>query len=172
MTFRRKTTKVLTAYFEWLLENNASLLKQVRRQQEIVTARGLKLDTNAATISILDAKVAKLNVDLAYERDVSATVKADLKHIRLDKWTLMYSHNNSGGYDWVTPKQWQTFAEMGYETDSRFTMHKHVIAKSENEALMQLKREFYQVTGDTGDEPGCSCCGAPHYLRVEEGWTE
>jgi hypothetical protein len=117
-------------------------------------------------------KLLKSNSQLAGE-----IVEAKLaKHLGykegMKKYTLKYSHNNSGGRDWITPKQWRTFKQWGYTVQEPYTAERQAWATCQSMALAILKRDFTEITGQTGDELGCACCGPPHWLYAEEGWDE
>jgi len=67
-----------------------------------------------------------------------------------------YSHNNSGGQDWLTKEQWKALEDNGWKTD-----HCHSATK-EFKYLEWGIREWEDITGEYPNEEGCQCCGPPH----------
>ena len=68
--------------------------------------------------------------------------------------------NNSGGYDWLTEGHLAALADRGWAIET-FEITRLL---PEVEAMA----EFESLTGYTGNERGCDCCGSPFYSYEED----
>ena len=91
-----------------------------------------------------------------------------------------YHANNSGGDWWLTDEDWYKLEEAGWEVEwfkndpsDRFAVEGRFLGAL---AMTALRRglpyekaieEWERVTGQSADEKGCPCCGAPHYFYEE-----
>lgn len=73
-----------------------------------------------------------------------------------------YSHNNSGGYDWMDDDDWAALAARGWvlDTHNGLTYGADRTGLSRDEAI----REWEAATGQSSTAEGCECCGPPHYF--------
>lgn len=92
---------------------------------------------------------------------------------------LNYSSNNSGGSWWLCDDDWKNLEDAGWEVDwireredrdgERFlgalAYSASKVVSSRSEANDQI-REFERITGQSVDDQGCNCCGAPHYFTL------
>ncbi len=79
---------------------------------------------------------------------------------------VRYSHNNSGGYDWLDADDWAALAAAGW-----------VLGRSINNRVYDAERtgltldaavaEWKSITGQDPAEDGCECCGPPHSFYVD-----
>ena len=76
------------------------------------------------------------------------------------------SLNNSGGYDWVSDDQKEALAVLGWDVES--SPYQITRLLKEDAALA----EFTEVTGYTGGERGCDCCGMPFHWYEEDATPE
>ena len=77
----------------------------------------------------------------------------------------LYSSNNSGGSWWLSEQSWHDLEAAGWVVlwkDGVGAVATYAVAPfmSEEEAI----ESFESVTGEDTDEPGCPCCGQPHYF--------
>jgi len=76
-----------------------------------------------------------------------------------------YSHNNSGGSDWLERDDWDALLDHGWKVtwwgdggpDDRGYMAEKVF-----ESLDAGVTEWEKVTGQRAADNGCECCGPPH----------
>ena len=82
------------------------------------------------------------------------------------------SENNSGGSAWLSENQHEALRERGWDVQLRHfglaSIAKDFEGTSENVAIAAARMEFYEATGFTGDEIGCTCCGQPFYFTANE----
>ena len=88
------------------------------------------------------------------------------------KFLVEYTHNNSGGSQWISRKEverleavgWKAFwfdSERFYRATKVFEASCSALARAEGEQEL----EFF--AGLNLDARGCPCCGPPHYVSVE-----
>lgn len=97
---------------------------------------------------------------------------------------IEYSSNNSGGYWWLTDKDWEALEGAGwvvewlkddpnYVTDENgeWLGTKALRAKRYDLPMEMVMAEFAMLTGQDLGDTGCSCCGEPHsfYAYDENG---
>lgn len=66
-----------------------------------------------------------------------------------------YSHNNSGGFDWLDEEDWKNLEAAGW------TLEFHSAYKA-FPSLSDGIDEWVEITGQDPDAEGCECCGLPH----------
>ena len=85
--------------------------------------------------------------------------------------TIHYSHNNSGGRDWLTADDWAALAARGWVLDTY--EGRTYGADRTGLSLDEAIREWEVATGQPSTAEGCPCCGPPHYFyrndRAEMG---
>lgn len=72
-----------------------------------------------------------------------------------------YQHNNSGGFDWLTPTMWDDLVKAGWVVDNKFGNRIYSVIRhglSLHDAIV----EWQKVTGLDPAAMGCNCCGRPH----------
>ena len=90
------------------------------------------------------------------------------------KYIVEYSHNNSGGRDWVTQDQYKELLSLGWKTTLDFgddyinDVEKEVEAYYIDEAQDIAIDEWETVTGQYVYAEGCECCGPPHSFHTRE----
>lgn len=82
-----------------------------------------------------------------------------------------YSHNNSGGYDWLDQEDWDKLISRGWRKAGFQSVVKAF------PTLEDGVREWTEIVQQDSDEPGCSCCGQPHRfydfpLSQDVDWNE
>jgi len=89
--------------------------------------------------------------------------------------------NNSGGSDWLSFGDLDSLAKRGWDVapsvhQSRlYSRAERRIMPFEISRLLpesEARAEFTDVTGYTGDETGCECCGSPFWFHEEEPTAE
>jgi hypothetical protein len=90
------------------------------------------------------------------------------------KTYVEYSHNNSGGMDWLTSKDWKNLAEAGWKLDYFDSGKPYTATKHGVSSLREAVDEWERVTGKSSTDAGCSCCGQPHHFTFyKDGkWTD
>lgn len=97
--------------------------------------------------------------------------------------TTTYDSNNSGGSWWLTDEDWINLEEAGWNVQwfrnmkSRFVSYANgrflgaLASEASREGLTfrEAIREWEQVTGQSANALGCSCCGAPHSFSSDDG---
>lgn len=92
-----------------------------------------------------------------------------------------YSSNNSGGSWWLTDANWMALEEAGWKVewfkdqegffrpgkDGRWLGALASRASREGLTLGEAIREWEDVTGQSANALGCSCCGTPHSFSFE-----
>ena len=74
-----------------------------------------------------------------------------------------YSHNNSGGYWWLTRSHWESLEDAGWEVLwKNWEEVPATEAIREGLALEEAKAEWARIVGMNPEIEGCSCCGRPH----------
>lgn len=74
-----------------------------------------------------------------------------------------YSHNNSGGIDWMNENDWKKLEEAGWILSERSTYSNKVYsAKRIGLSLHDAIVEWESVTFLNAAAEGCNCCGRPH----------
>lgn len=91
--------------------------------------------------------------------------------------TLEYSSNNSGGYWWLTDKNWQDLEAAGWKVEwFKDQNREYLRPDSDGRWLGALARhaskdfetpeagieEWKSITGQDPWAEGCNCCGEPH----------
>lgn len=77
------------------------------------------------------------------------------------------SLNNSGGSWWLSTQDLSNLENAGWHLGRPgYQGHPHDISRDlpESEAMY----EFESITGYTGNEEGCNCCGSPFWYREEQ----
>lgn len=99
---------------------------------------------------------------------------------------VKYSSNNSGGSWWLSDEDWLNLEKAGWEIDwyknhsgslfikegqDRFLGALASGATREGLSLNMAVAEWENITGQSSEDEGCSCCGEPHsfYEIDEEG---
>lgn len=95
--------------------------------------------------------------------------------------TVEYDSNNSGGHWWLTDDDWKALEAAGWkvdwhadEVDGLFVKDGRFLGALASEAtreglhLREAVAEWERITGKSSEDPGCSCCGAPHYFVERE----
>jgi hypothetical protein len=78
-----------------------------------------------------------------------------------------YSHNNSGGVDWMKKDDWQKLIDAGWIVDDRQRCSGRIFsAKRIGLSLEDAVTEWEKITGMDAAEEGCNCCGRPHYFLM------
>ena len=95
-----------------------------------------------------------------------------------------YTHNNSGGSDWLTHGDMQDLADAGFDVTVWFNGYNPVTIKAGGtvptnsrpymaskaaESLGDFIKQWRRATGGSPNALGCSCCGTPHYFASAEG---
>jgi len=91
----------------------------------------------------------------------------------MKKYKVEYSHNNSGGRDWLTKDHWDKLLSLGWTISSGYESYIYSIektfeAKSASKAEDKAREEWSEITGQYGDEEGCKCCGPPHSFYTSD----
>lgn len=77
-----------------------------------------------------------------------------------------YTHNNSGGSDWLTPDDWKALHDNGWEVrnfgDDWEPGLRAYSATKEFPSLGIGIAEWEYLTNESSSALGCSCCGVPH----------
>lgn len=73
---------------------------------------------------------------------------------------VQYSHNNSGGVDWLTADDWKKLQEAGWILSDG--LGRIYSAKRIGLSLHDAIVEWENVTGQDAAAEGCNCCGRPH----------
>ena len=81
--------------------------------------------------------------------------------------TVRYSHNNSGGRDWLTTADWHALAAAGWVLDP-FEGDRYFGADRQGLTLDEAIAEWQAITGQDHTAEGCTCCGNPHYFYADE----
>lgn len=102
----------------------------------------------------------------------------------MQKRLVEYSHNNSGGCDWLNAKDWKKlekegwkvfdfdnfkytnkggydFGADGFPRKTKKTIKGHCAFKFFS-SIEEAEEEFARITGQDVYAEGCSCCGKPH----------
>jgi hypothetical protein len=97
-----------------------------------------------------------------------------------------YSSNNSGGYWWLSDRDWEALEEAGWVVDwvksdpamkglrdanGTWLGAKATNAKRYGLPLELAIAEWSMITGQSAEDEGCDCCGQPHnfYSYDENG---
>lgn len=81
-----------------------------------------------------------------------------------------FTHNNSGGYYWLTNSDWTALAAAGWTVETPTFGHPSaMIAADSVEHAKALWAETLPFDPDT---EGCPCCGSPFRFEVLEDETE
>src|SRR5271165_5422822 len=106
-------------------------------------------------------------------------MKKKAKGIKMIK--VKYRSNNSGGDWWLDDEDWFNLEKAGWEIEwvkddknlsdknGRFLGALAVYASKMVEDPEDAIREFEKITGQSGSDSGCSCCGRPHSFNWEGG---
>lgn len=83
---------------------------------------------------------------------------------------VTYSHNNSGGYDWLKPEDWEALEQEGWDVE--WLSDEYMIDKSKERWAYEASKEFptigmaiaewEYITSQNANAAGCECCGPPH----------
>lgn len=82
---------------------------------------------------------------------------------------VQYTSNNSGGSWWLNDEQWKQLENAGWEVEwlkERWLGALAKYAKLKTDKLALAIESFEQATGLRANEPGCSCCGQPHWFSL------
>jgi hypothetical protein len=84
---------------------------------------------------------------------------------------LSYSHNNSGGVQWLKPEDWNRLEQEGWTLEiSRY--RGHATGASKDFLLMaEGIAAWERLTGQCATDEGCNCCGRPHYFTFHTEGT-
>lgn len=91
-----------------------------------------------------------------------------------------YSSNNSGGSWWLDDNDWKNLEAAGWEVDwvvddphrvlrtgdNRFLGALATSAKRYGVSLRHAIEEWEEVTRESSNDLGCSCCGTPHSFSL------
>jgi len=97
--------------------------------------------------------------------------KAEAEPRRFFRFT--YSHNNSGGRDWLTKGNWGELQLMGWRVirgsrGRELGAEIQIEATSVQDALIEGVRKWKSVVKTSSPfATGCECCGPPHHLCAE-----
>ena len=81
---------------------------------------------------------------------------------------ITYSPNNSGGDWWLTETQWKSMEAAGWNVYwEEFLGSPAREATIEAHSMQDAIDVWVRATGANPDEPGCDCCGQPHYFRID-----
>lgn len=84
-----------------------------------------------------------------------------------EKVWVQYSTNNSGGYYWLSKKDWLALESAGWIVDKNdIFMGVYHKAYRQARSIHHAVTEFANVTGQDPHAEGCNCCGQPHYFNV------
>jgi hypothetical protein len=81
-----------------------------------------------------------------------------------------YSHNNSGGANWMTQEQWEALEGAGWTVDwtkeGDYFFGRHPANGATKRFLDRdaAVEEWERLTGNSLATRGCDCCGPPHSL--------
>jgi hypothetical protein len=91
-----------------------------------------------------------------------------------------YSSNNSGGSWWLSDEDWYALEAAGWKVDWYRDRESSIFggadasgrwlgalassASKEFSSYDEAAAEWEGITGQSLDEEGCECCGAPHYI--------
>lgn len=78
-----------------------------------------------------------------------------------------YSHNNSGGFDWLNLAQWKKLEAAGWDIDWRDESDHSQGAYGADKSFPTHKDavdEWTYLTGENINDIGCECCGMPHAI--------
>jgi hypothetical protein len=92
-------------------------------------------------------------------------VSQDTEEVEVEEFN--YSHNNSGGVDWLGRAQWDALLLAGWEVRWRFPNDRDkgaYGADKEFATIEDAKEEWTRLTGGNLEERGCDCCGPPHHI--------
>lgn len=99
---------------------------------------------------------------------------------------VKYNANNSGGNWWLKDEDWFALEKAGWKvdwkkdeafyqthglinSDGRYLGALATSAEKQFETPGAAMREFEDITGQSVDDEGCNCCGAPHNFSWGEG---
>jgi hypothetical protein len=85
---------------------------------------------------------------------------------------VRYSHNNSGGGDWLTSQDWLALEDNGWTVDwvdngwrdEPWAYH----ASIESPSLDIAVATWEHITGERAADKGCACCGVPHSFTADD----
>lgn len=77
---------------------------------------------------------------------------------------VRYSHNNSGGSDWLTADNWTALAARGWVLDGE--SGRFYGAERTGLSLDAAIAEWESITGADRTAEGCPCCGPPHFFYL------
>ena len=75
-------------------------------------------------------------------------------------YVVHYSHNNSGGRDWLTADDWAALVARGWVLDGQGS--RVYGADRAGLSLDAAVAEWEAATGQDSTVGGCPCCGPPH----------
>lgn len=86
---------------------------------------------------------------------------------------VVYTANNSGGFDWLDIEHWKRLERAGWkvhwldmeEPIRKFLQTPAYCASKDFPSVEDAVREWTEVTGLDPDSKGCECCGRPHHFR-------
>ena len=84
---------------------------------------------------------------------------------------IRYDSNNSGGDWWLTDEDWKNLEKVGWVIDWEKERFLGALARSavrEGLTLDEARAEFEHVVRQDAGNPGCECCGPPHYFYEVE----
>ena len=82
-----------------------------------------------------------------------------------------YSHNNSGGRDWLSPADWQALENEGWELYWNPFLKKNTGASKRFASFEEGIDEWTRITHQYAGAHGCSCCGPPHNFSGKDELT-
>lgn len=86
---------------------------------------------------------------------------------------VTYSHNNSGGRNWLRSVNWKALEDAGWKL-GYFTNPKPgddpYQATGVFDSIDDAIAKWEELTGQTATDSGCECCGPPHDFY--EAWRD
>lgn len=74
---------------------------------------------------------------------------------------VRYSHNNSGGRDWLDKEDWAKLEAAGWKLESYGDKRTHSAVRTGLPLPIAIAEWEYILNMSSTDE-GCECCGPPH----------
>lgn len=92
-----------------------------------------------------------------------------LQRAGLLPFRIRYSHNNSGGYDWLDAADWAALEAEGLVRDGTYGAEKVFRAPTREQAIDLAEADWRRILpAQDPDAEGCPCCGRPHSFM--EAW--
>ena len=104
----------------------------------------------------------------------------------MSRTAIEYNSNNSGGEWWLSDQDWKDLEAAGWAVDwiattkypplgrprpdGRWLGALATSAYREGLSRDAAIAEWERVTGKDSEAGGCSCCGSPHYFRVDDDY--